>query len=137
MTTPNMHHDECDCHNCLSDANSGFFSGQGDEMREEQMTRKQQEKLRYDLIPRGAMAGAAAVYTQAEAKYKDNSWKTRNEPISSHYAALQRHIEALRNGEDIDPESGLPHYDHAQCRLQIIGWIIRYRPELDDREKML
>ena len=36
-------------------------------------------------------------------------------------------------GEDNDPESGLPHLGHIQCNALFLSWMMEHRPDLDDR----
>ncbi len=49
------------------------------------------------------------------------------------YDAMQRHLMAFWNGEDYDPESGLPHVAHAAWHcLALLTFFIRERGT-DDR----
>jgi hypothetical protein len=66
-------------------------------------------KLRYDLIPPEALEGLARVYTIGAAKYDDRNWETGIN-YGRVYAALVRHLEAWRQGEDFDPD-GQHHLD--------------------------
>jgi hypothetical protein len=43
-----------------------------------------------------------------------------------------RHITAVQKGEDIDPESGLPHVAHAVCCLLFLGY---FAPETGDKDE--
>ena len=47
--------------------------------------------------------------------------------------AAMRHIIAINDGEDIDPESGLPHRHHAAASLNMYCGMTVLHPELDDR----
>jgi hypothetical protein len=49
-------------------------------------------------------------------KYDDHNWEKGLE-FDRLYAACQRHLLAHREGEALDPESGLPHLYHAFCTL--------------------
>lgn len=69
------------------------------------------EKLRYDLVPPSAIKALAEVYTFGARKYKPNNWKLCAEP-EKYLAALMRHLEAYRAGEELDKDSGLPHLAH-------------------------
>lgn len=69
-------------------------------------------KLRLDLVPVEAIEALGAVLTHGASKYGDRNWE-RGMAWSRPYAALLRHLLAWWRGEDIDPESGLPHLWHA------------------------
>lgn len=67
---------------------------------------------RHDLLPRTALDVASEVYAFGAIKYADHNWRKRYE-WSKSYAALQRHLTAWWDGEDVDSESGLSHLGHA------------------------
>lgn len=67
-------------------------------------------KLRYDLIPPEALAGLASVYTMGAEKYTDRNWE-KGIAYGRIYAALLRHLEAWRMGEDTDLDNGQHHLD--------------------------
>lgn len=50
-------------------------------------------------------------------------------------AASIRHIYQYLSGEDLDPESGHSHLGHAAAGLNMALWMIKHRPDLDDRYK--
>jgi dATP/dGTP diphosphohydrolase, N-terminal len=77
-------------------------------------------KPRMDLLPSGALIGAARVMTAGLAKYDPRNWEC-GLPWGKVYAAAQRHMTAFWDGEDNDPESGLPHLHHAQCCLMFLS----------------
>ena len=76
-------------------------------------------KLRYELIPPSAMRAIADVLTFGANKYSANNWKKVDDP-SRYVGALYRHLEAWRSGEELDPESGLPHLHHAITNLAFL-----------------
>ena len=49
----------------------------------------------------------------------------------------QRHQNAIARGEDIDPESGLPHIGHKMCNDMFLSWMMLHRPDLDNRYSTL
>ena len=89
---------------------------------------------RFDLIPVGPLTALAVHYGVGANKYADRNWEKGYEWGKS-YAALQRHLTAFWNGEDIDEDTGSPHLAavvfHAFAMLE---WG-RTHPELDDRPK--
>jgi hypothetical protein len=46
---------------------------------------------------------------------------------------MQRHINALLQGEDDDPESGLAHVGHILCNAMFLSYMFLFRKDLDDR----
>ena len=50
-------------------------------------------------------------------------------------ACALRHLAAFQRGEDLDPESGLPHLAHAMCNLRMLTLYSRTYKEGDDRPK--
>ena len=73
------------------------------------------EKLRYDLIPPAATQALAVVLTYGARKYAPGGWRSVPDAVPRYTAALMRHLEAWRAGEERDPESGLPHLAHVLC----------------------
>jgi hypothetical protein len=86
-------------------------------------------KIRYDLIPTSTIEGIGKVLTFGANKYAPNGWKTVPDAKERYYAALYRHLLAWRNGEKLDPESGLHHLEHV---LTNVAFLI----ELDKNEEV-
>jgi hypothetical protein len=92
-------------------------------------------KLPWDLYPFDAAEMTLAVLQFGAQKYAAHNWRKGME-WSRMFSALMRHLLAWQRGEDIDPESGLPHLGHAGCCLAFlqaytlhnIGKDDRYRP---------
>lgn len=93
-----------------------------------------QDKPRMDLLDPEALEGVARVLSFGARKYAEHNWR-KGLAISRLLGAALRHIFAHLRGEDLDPESGLMHLDHAACCLMFAQWTARNRPELDDRWK--
>lgn len=81
-----------------------------------------EEKLRYDLIPTVAEEELAKVLTYGARKYMPNSWQLLENFKNRYYAAARRHLTAYRDGEHLDPESGLSHLSHALTCLAFLVW---------------
>lgn len=92
------------------------------------------EKPRMDLLDRKALDGLAKVLTFGANKYSANNWRGGFN-YSRLTAAAMRHLLAVMDGEDIDPESGLPHIDHLGCCWMFLSNMMKTRPDLDDRHK--
>ena len=48
-------------------------------------------------------------------KYAPDNWRTVPDARGRYFDAALRHLIAWQQGEQIDPESGLPHLAHAAC----------------------
>jgi hypothetical protein len=70
-------------------------------------------KDRYDLVPVDAFRQVVKVFTFGSVKYTDDNWKKVQDLQRRYYAAGMRHLEADREGEVLDGESGLEHLAHA------------------------
>ena len=77
-------------------------------------------KLRYDLVTPDVIKAIAEVLTFGAEKYAPNSWQLVPDAKRRYTAALMRHFEAYRAGEQLDPESGLSHLSHALCNLMFL-----------------
>jgi hypothetical protein len=92
------------------------------------------DKPRMDLLDFDALEGLAKVLTFGANKYAAHNWR-KGISYSRLTAAMLRHLGALQKGEDIDPESGLPHIDHLGCCWMFLSNMTKHRPDLDDRFK--
>jgi len=77
-------------------------------------------KLRYSLIPPSATRALAEVLTFGAEKYEANNWKHVEDAESRYLDAVYRHLEAYRQGERLDDESGLPHLAHAMTNIAFL-----------------
>jgi len=91
-----------------------------------------QGKPRMDLLDPTFLEGVAAVLTMGAEKYSPNNWK-KGFNYSRMSSSLFRHLTAWMKGEDVDSESGLPHMHHIACNCMFIDWMMKNKPELDDR----
>lgn len=87
-----------------------------------------------ELLDPSFLKGTADVLTYGAQKYAPNNWRG-GIAQSRLYGALQRHLNAYWDGEDIDSESGLHHLYHASCELMFLASMAHTRPDLDDRWK--
>jgi hypothetical protein len=85
-----------------------------------------QGKLRYDLIPPIATKALAEVLTYGADKYAPNSWQLVPHAEQRYTAALMRHFEAFRAGEELDPETNLSHLSHC---LANISFLLHFQQE--------
>ena len=84
------------------------------------------------LLDRDFIEGTAQVMRFGAEKYGRHNWCGGMEHTRLADAAM-RHIIAWASGEDLDPESGLPHIDHASASLNMLRGNLRLHPGMDDR----
>lgn len=74
---------------------------------------------------------AAKVFEYGTKKYAAWNWaKGMNWSIP--VGCIIRHLRAFSGGEELDPESGLPHRGHVMCNVIMLDWFIEHYPEGDD-----
>ncbi len=89
-------------------------------------------KTRYDLVPCYSHEQYAKVLTMGAEKYGDNNWRL-GMSWNSVLASLERHLYAFKNGENIDPESGLHHMAHCAANCMFLIEYSQSFPQGDDR----
>lgn len=89
---------------------------------------------RFDLIPVYPLTVLAKHYGLGALKYDSNQWRKGYE-YSLSYAALQRHLTAWWNGEDLDPEFGDSHLAAVAWHAFTLLQFEKDFPEMDDRFK--
>ena len=92
------------------------------------------EKTRVDLLDAEWMTSVGDVLTFGAKKYTQDNWRG-GISYSRLIGAALRHLFAIMRGEDIDPESGLPHVSHLSCCAMFLFSMMRHRSDLDDRYK--
>jgi hypothetical protein len=77
-------------------------------------------KLEYGLLPPLALEETVKVLTFGAQKYERDNWQKVPDAKRRYFDALQRHVWAWKQGEQIDPESGIHHLAHAMCCLMFL-----------------
>lgn len=90
------------------------------------------KKPRLGLVPPFAKRAVAAVLSFGAEKYGRHNWMLGLSFVET-YDSMERHMTAWMQGEDIDPESGLPHLAHAACNAMMILELSKIAPAYDDR----
>lgn len=72
-------------------------------------------KLRWHLLPFGAVREVVRVLDRGATKYAEENWRSVPEARKRYFSALLRHITAWWDGERNDPEWELHHLAHAAC----------------------
>jgi hypothetical protein len=102
------------------------------EKKKEEGLRFNQGKTRYDLVPAFAQEQYAKVLTKGAEKYGDSNWKLGMR-WSKVLASLERHLAAIKLGEDTDSETGLLHAAHIMCNAAFLTEYYKIYPQGDDR----
>ena len=89
-------------------------------------------KLRLDLCPTYAQEQYARVLGKGANKYPANNWR-RGMKWSNVISSLERHLLALKSGEDYDKETGEYHSAHIMCNAAFLTEYYRIYPQGDDR----
>ena len=87
-------------------------------------------------VPYSTLVAIASVLKAAEdsGEYERHNWR-KGMPWMRIINSSLRHIEKFKEGEDIDPQFGLSHIDHALCCLCFLReWMSKENGE-DDRWK--
>lgn len=66
-------------------------------------------KLPLELVPDTLRAYAALAFFEGASKYGRFNWRVAGVRASIYRAALDRHLAKWWNGEDVDPDTGVPH----------------------------
>lgn len=102
------------------------------EENKEQALRYNEGKLKWSLVDFKSLEGMVRVLEMGAKKYDPHNWK-KGMPVSQVSESLMRHLYAFLNGEDHDKESGLHHISHVMCNAMFLEYILREKPEFDDR----
>ena len=100
----------------------------------EQGVKFDQEKSRMDLIDSDFLVELGDALRYGAKKYATHNWRSGLQ-FSRITGALMRHLAAFNKGEDIDPESGLPHTAHIAACSMFLSWTSKHRKDCDDRYK--
>lgn len=88
------------------------------------------------LIPPSAMEQVAWAHKLGADKYGPWNWRKTGVCASTYVNAILRHLNAWRDGEDLDPESGFSHLAHIACSCNILMDAAKVGKLQDDRNKL-
>lgn len=100
----------------------------------EQALRYNDGKCSWGLVDFQSLEDMVKVLEFGAKKYDAHNWK-KGMPIVEVMESMLRHSFAFLNGEDNDPESGLSHLGHIQCNAMFLAYIMKHKPEFDNRFK--
>lgn len=87
-------------------------------------------------IPPIALLMLGQAMTEGERKYGGFNWREKRISASVYFDAAMRHLLSWWDGEDIDPDSGLPHPVKAMACLAIVIDGMEQENLNDDRPKV-
>jgi len=90
----------------------------------EKALRYNTDKLKWSYMNFASFEPMIKVLMYGAKKYAPHNWKkglVKEEILES----MQRHLAALLDGEDSDPESGLPHIGHIQCNAMFYSYFTK------------
>lgn len=93
------------------------------------------KKAPLGLVPAAAIVHESLAMRDGARKYGPYNWREKRVVQSIYLDAAERHIMAFRDGEDIDPESGVHNLGHARACLGIVLDAIEVGNIKDDRPK--
>ncbi|MEM4710645.1 MAG: DUF5664 domain-containing protein [Candidatus Woesearchaeota archaeon] len=101
---------------------------------EEKGLRYNDGKLKWTLIDYNALEPLVEVLEFGTKKYSENNWK-KGLYVTDICDSLLRHIYSFLNGENNDKESKLPHIGHILANSMFLSYMLKNKPELDNRHK--
>lgn len=91
------------------------------------------KKVHLFLVPAASKIYQALAMEDGARKYGPYNWRDKKVQLSIYISALERHIEAFKDGEEIASDSGVPHLAHAIANLGIIIDALETGCLIDDR----
>jgi len=95
-------------------------------------TKHDDNKIPMELLPSEALFEIGKVLQAGKAKYGAANW-AKGINVSRLLGAAMRHIAQFNAGEDMDEETKTLHVANAACNLMFVIWMMKNRPDLDDR----
>jgi Domain of unknown function (DUF5664) len=93
------------------------------------------KKPQLQLIPPALSQETAKALALGASKYGAWNWRHNEIELTTYLGAIKRHIDAIVDGEDIDPESGAYHLGHVAAGCGIILDSLKHGTLKDDRPK--
>jgi hypothetical protein len=96
--------------------------------------RDNEGKPKWSLVDFDALEDMVRVLEYGARKYSPDNWKNGLK-VTEVTESLLRHTFALLQGENDDPETGLPHAGHILCNAMFLSYMLKFKPDFDDRPK--
>ena len=110
------------------------FMGAKEDFLSKEGVKLDSSKPKISLIPSEAINEMAIAFTYGANKYAADNFKGGIAYRRLLDAAF-RHLLAISNGEDVDSESGNSHVGHAMASLAMLCYMMKNKPQFDDRYK--
>lgn len=97
-------------------------------------------RIDLSLFPASARAYGALAFVEGDLKYGAYNWRKRDVQASTYYAANGRHMDKWFNGEEVDPDTKVPHLASALASVAVLidatvrGNLIDDRPPAESAE---
>lgn len=88
-----------------------------------------QGKPKWSLVDFKSMEPMIRVLEFGAQKYAPENWK-KGLDTTEILESMMRHLAALMDGEETDPESGVSHMGHIQCNAMFYNYFKRQEDEL-------
>lgn len=93
------------------------------------------KKVPLHLVPPSAKHFLAQAMADGAKKYGPYNWREHQISVSVYYSALNRHMDAFWDGEDLAQDSGVHHVAHAMACCALILDALSVGMLNDDRPK--
>lgn len=90
-------------------------------------------KCQLQLVPPVLSAETAKALALGAQKYGPWNWRENRVEIMTYLGAMKRHLDAVIEGEDIDPESGAHHLGHIAAGCGIVLDAAKHGHLIDNR----
>ena len=87
----------------------------------EKSDRFNEGKPKWSLVHYKSMVPMIRVLEFGAKKYEARNWQ-KGLDLEEILESMQRHLGALMDGENIDPESGIEHMGHIQCNAMFYNY---------------
>ncbi len=102
-------------------------------MAENPKTAEGQKKRQLALVPPSAIDACAQAFEDGARKYGAYNWRKTGVPYMTYLHAAKRHLDALLDGEDVAPDSGVHHAGHVMACMAVVVDAIKCGKLEDDR----
>jgi hypothetical protein len=128
-----FHGASCACGVCNRRKAEKAAEGSAIYAKDPEGVRKDAGKAPMGLIPPEAEEAEAHVWGAGAGKYGQFNWR-KGMSLTRIIGCIQRHLAAIKRGEDYDKETGQPHAAHIRANAAMLIAFLG-REDLDDRYK--